>query len=197
MKPMFKSSFNTNTNEKNTTGINHANNTLHENYPNNIKVPVKNNYLRMKKVIKSSFIFLSVFIAFLFIACDEKAFTSNVDCDKCYAEKPTMEKLYVYLTFNDSIDEIPLVIYSGDVEENKVYFVDTAWVENGNPYWVVVDVDKKLSVRAEYRLRGKTIYAVDRAKLVVKHVSDECDVDCYVVEKNHINLELKPEFLKK
>ncbi len=134
--------------------------------------------------------------ALIFNACDEKTFTANVDCDKCYTEKPTMEKLYIYLTFNDSIAEVPLVLYSGDVEDNKVYFIDTAWIENGNPYWVVVDVEKKLSVRAEYRFGGKTIYAVDRAKLEVKHVSDECDADCYVVEKNRINLELKKEFLK-
>jgi hypothetical protein len=150
----------------------------------------------MKKGTINSIIFL-FFIAFHFLACDEKTFTSNVDCDKCYAEKPSMEKLYVYLTFNDSIDEVPLVFYSGNVEDNNVYFVDTAWVENGNPYWVFVDVNKKLSARAEYRLGNKTIYAIDRAKLVVKHVSDECDVDCYVVEKNRMNLELKQDFLKK
>ncbi len=135
-------------------------------------------------------------IAFILPACDEKIYTGSVDCDECYQEKPDSFKLNVYLTFNDSIDEIPLVLYNGNYEDENIDYIDTAWVENGNPYWVYVQVDKEYSVRAEYRFQGRTIYAVDGIRLKTKHVSSEvCYPGCYVVVDNELNLELKNEFM--
>jgi hypothetical protein len=130
----------------------------------------------------------------IILACKEKIFTGSVDCSACYQDKPVVETLYVYLTFNDSIDEIPLVLFRGNVEKGDTDYVDTARVEQGNPYWITVDVDKYYSVRAEYRFANKTIYAIDGTQLVPKYVSDVCDVGCYVVDKNELNLEIKKEF---
>jgi len=89
-------------------------------------------------------VFLSC-IAFLIPACDEKIMTGSVDCSECYQEKPDSFRLNVYLTFNDSIDEIPLVLFNGNYEDKDIDYIDTAWAENGNPYWVYVKVDKEYS----------------------------------------------------
>ncbi|MBN1413875.1 MAG: hypothetical protein JW973_02140 [Bacteroidales bacterium] len=146
------------------------------------------------------FLLVSLFILVVIaLACNEKMFTGSVDCDKCYSEKPEVEKLFVYLTFNEDIDEIPLVLYKGDIEDNHIDYIDTAWAANGNPYWVMVEVEQDYSIRAEYRLARKTIYAVDETRLQVKHVSDVevCDVECWVVEDNTMSLELKDDFMEK
>jgi hypothetical protein len=142
--------------------------------------------------IKLLFFILSV-MAFMIWACDEKI----LNCSECYQDKPDSFELQVYLTFNDSINEIPLVLYNGNYEDNKIDYIDTAWVENGNPYWVYVKVDKEYSVRAEYRFTGKTIYAIDGTRLKAKHVSsDVCYPDCWVIDDNKLDLEIKDEFLK-
>ncbi|MBN2274126.1 MAG: hypothetical protein JXR41_15570 [Bacteroidales bacterium] len=140
-------------------------------------------------------VFLSC-IAFLIPACDEKIMTGSVDCSECYQEKPDSFRLNVYLTFNDSIDEIPLVLFNGNYEDKDIDYIDTAWAENGNPYWVYVKVDKEYSVVAEYRFSGKSIYAVDGTRLKAKHVSEDvCYPDCWVIVDNTLELELKNEFL--
>jgi hypothetical protein len=135
-------------------------------------------------------------IALAILACDEKVFTGKVDCATCYQEEPEWDTLFVHLTFTDSIDEIPLVLYVGNYEENNIDYIDTAWVENGNPYWVTVDVDKEYSVRAEYRLPDKTIYAVDGTRLQTKRVTDVCETECWVIVDNTLDLKIKEEFLK-
>ena len=135
-------------------------------------------------------------IAFAATACNEKLYTGSVECSECYQDRPDSAILYVYLTFTDSIDEIPLVLYNENFEDGSVDWVDTAWVEDGNPYWVYIKVDNEYSVKAEYKFKDKTIYAVDGTRPGTKHVSDVCDDDCWVVVKNKLDLEIKEEFLK-
>jgi hypothetical protein len=141
-------------------------------------------------------LFLLLFAGGFILACSEKVFTGDVDCSQCYVDIPKIETLYVYLTFNDSIDEIPLVLFRGKAEEGDTDYVDTARVEQGNPYWVTVDVDKFYSVKAEYKLTNRTLYAIDGTQLVPKHVTSVCDADCYVVVNNELNLKIRDEFLK-
>ena len=82
-------------------------------------------------------------------------------------------------------------------EDGSVDWVDTAWVEDGNPYWVYIKVDNEYSVKAEYRFKDKTVYAVDGTTSEgTKHVTDVCDVDCWVIVNNKLDLEIKDEFLE-
>ena len=140
-------------------------------------------------------VILSV-IAPLVLACNEKIFTGTVECSECYQDKPDSGILYVYLTFTEDMDEIPLVLYNKNFEDGSVDWVDTAWVEDGNPYWVYIKVDNEYSVKAEYRFKDKTIYAVDGTTPGTKHVTDVCDVDCWVIVNNKLDLEIKNEFLE-
>jgi hypothetical protein len=135
-------------------------------------------------------------IAFALLACNEKVLTGSVECSECYQDRPDSAILYVYLTFTEDIDEIPLVLYNKNYEDESVDWVDTAWVEDGNPYWVYIKVDNEYSVKAEYRFKDKTIYAVDGTQPGVKHVSEVCDVDCWVIVNNKLDLEIKNEFIE-
>ncbi|MBN2348818.1 MAG: hypothetical protein JXJ22_08280 [Bacteroidales bacterium] len=137
---------------------------------------------------KLTFISLLFSIILFATACDEKIFTSDVDCADCYQEKPDSADIIVYLTFNDENERIPLVVYKNEVDNNTIEYVDTA---TGSPYYLYVPVNAEYSVKAKYKKGSKTIYAVDGDKLKIKHVSDVCDTDCWVIVDGIINVELK------
>lgn len=142
---------------------------------------------------------LIALMAFLLPGCDQKVYTGPVECADCYQEEPNEYFLYVYLTFNDSITEIPLVLYDGDIENHDTVYADTARAEDDYPYLFDIDVkiDREYSMSAEYRFGGKTVYAVDGTKVITRLVTESCDVDCYVVDDNAMDLEMKDEFLEK
>lgn len=133
------------------------------------------------------------------MACDNRSFIGIVECAECYQEKPDEYYLDVYLTFNDSITEIPLILYRGDIEDRDTVFADTARAGDGYPYLFGIDVrlERDYSMSAEYRFAGRTLYAVDGTRLKARLVTETCDVDCYVVDDNIMELEIKDEFLEK
>jgi hypothetical protein len=143
-------------------------------------------------------IVLTAVMIFVCQACNDKVFTGSVDCSECYQEKPDEYLLYVYLTFNDSIREIPLVLYRGDIENHDTVYADTARAEDDFPYLFDIDVkvDREYSMSAEYRFTGRTLYAVDGTKLTTALVTESCDAYCYVINDNYMYLEIKDEFLK-
>jgi len=47
------------------------------------------------------------------------------------------------------------------------------------------------SVKAEYNLGEKTIYAVDGDKIKTKFVTETCDLDCWIITGGIINTKLK------
>jgi hypothetical protein len=84
-------------------------------------------------------------VLLLCFSCGEKILTGDVDCAECYREKPDSADLEISLTFNDEFTEVPLVVYKGDVEDNNIEYIDTAYE---SPYFLYVPVDKKYSVKA-------------------------------------------------
>ncbi|HJZ40397.1 MAG TPA: hypothetical protein VJ203_08535 [Bacteroidales bacterium] len=124
-------------------------------------------------------------------SCGEKIFTGDVDCSECYQEKPEFADLIINVSINDSFAEVPLVIYRGDVENGQIEYADTAYK---SPYYHYVPVDKKYSVRADYKKANKTLYAIDGTKLKVLLVTEACDQECYVIENEVINVEISKAF---
>jgi len=131
-------------------------------------------------------------------ACDEKIFTGSVDCSECYQDKPDKYFLAVYLTFNDSIREIPLKLYKGDIENDDILGYDTARAYDDKPYLFIddVDVDRDYSMSAEYRFTGKTFLVVDGTHPKAMAVTEVCDQQCWVIDDNVMELEIKDEFLE-
>jgi hypothetical protein len=150
----------------------------------------------MKTRLSLIFIVLTVLALW---RCDQKVFTGSVNCSDCYQEKPDKYYIAVYLTFNDSIKEIPLKLCQGDIEnDNNILGYDTARAGDESPFLYIEDValDRDYSMSAEYRFKGRTLYVVDGTHPKAKLVSGTCDVDCYVIDNNAMDLEIKDEFLE-
>jgi hypothetical protein len=147
--------------------------------------------------IRFSLVFTAL-MALVLPGCDQKVFTGAVECSECYQAKPDEYLLYVNLTFNDSITEIPLVLYRGGIGNHDTVYADTARAVDDNPYLFDIDVkiDTDYSMSAEYRFTGRTLYAVDGTRLKASLVTESCDVDCWVVDDNTMDLEIKDEFLE-
>jgi hypothetical protein len=131
-------------------------------------------------------------ISLICCSCGEKIFTADVNCSECYTPKPDSVDLVVDLTINDEFKAVPLVIYRGDVEENQIDYVDTAY---SSPYYLSVKVGTKYSVKAKYKRSDRTLFAVDGTKIKVLLVTGTCSEDCYVIRNDRVNLEIRKEFL--
>ena len=114
----------------------------------------------------------------------------SVDCSECYTIYPDSSDITVYLTINNNYPSVPVTIYKDQVDDNRIEYIDTA---TSSPYYLFVPVDQYYSVKAEYTADGKTIFAVDGDKLSVKHVSESCDVECWVVTGGVMDVRLKNE----
>jgi hypothetical protein len=126
-------------------------------------------------------------------SCGEKILTGEVDCNECYAEKPEGDYLFINLTINDAYyPRVPVIVYEGNVEDNNVLTIDTATY---SPFEVYVPMDRKYSVRAEYKKDDATLFAIDGTKLELKVVNDVCDGKCYVIEGQTLNAKIKEDFL--
>jgi len=142
---------------------------------------MKNNQIHI--ILKRLLILILVFAAWS--ACDE--YLGIVDCDECFSIEPDSADLIIYLTINNDHPEVPLVVYKGNIEN------DTDWVDTAvtSPYYLYSKIDEFYSVRAEYKVGDKTIYVVDGDEIKAKHVSESCDVECWVITDGELNVELK------
>jgi hypothetical protein len=142
-----------------------------------------------------SLILLVVFYLFTF-SCEEGAFELNVNCDECYSEKPDSADLIVHLSFSEVNDSIPLAFYRGKVEEGQLEWLDTAYVKDypEGRYYLYSPVSEYYSIKATYKTAAnKTIIAVDGDKLTVKHITDVCDTDCWIIKGGILDVRLKYE----
>ncbi len=135
-------------------------------------------------------IIISLFLVLILYSCHEKIFTSDVDCEYCYSIKPDSVDLVVSLTYNDTYDTIPLVVYKEVVGENNIEYIDTAY---GDTYYLLVPVNAKYSIKVEYKKDSITTYAIDATKVKIKRVSDACDEVCWVIENEEMDCRLKYE----
>jgi hypothetical protein len=132
-----------------------------------------------------------IVICLICLSCGEKLFTADVNCSDCYTPEPDSVDLVVDLTINDEFQAVPLVFYRGDVEDNQIDYVDTAF---SSPYYLAVAAGKKYSVKAKYKRADHILYAVDGTKIKVLLVTGTCDEDCYVIRNNKVNVEIRKNF---
>jgi len=126
------------------------------------------------------------------VSCGEKIFTGDVNCEECYTEKPDNVDLIIHVTINSEFPEVPIVIYSGNIEDNQVIQVDTVYE---SPYYSYVAAGKRYSVKAKYEKDDATLFAVDGTKPKVLRVTDACDSECYVIEDVTLDVRIKKSFL--
>jgi hypothetical protein len=131
---------------------------------------------------------LAGFLILLVCSCSEKIFTAGVDCEECYQIKPDSAWLVVKLTVNDTYESIPLVVYRNEVEIRDMEYIDTAYEST---YYLFVAVNREYSVEAEYIKGNSKIIAIDGTRIKTRHVSSECDEECWIIEGDELNMELK------
>jgi hypothetical protein len=134
---------------------------------------------------------LLIIISAVLASCNGNLFNSNVDCSECYYIEPDSADLVVELTIDERFRYVPLVVYQGEVEDNRIEYTDTAYA---SPYYLWVRVGQKYSVKAEYKKSHATLFVVDGTKIKTNHVQDECDEECYTIEKEALDVQIKDEF---
>ena len=137
---------------------------------------------------KLNLISVLVIIIGIGYSCNEKLFTSDVNCDECYEVKPDSADIIVHVTLDSENPLVPLVVYRGPIEDNNIEYVDTAY---GTTYNLYVPVNAEYSVKAKYKSGDKTIYTVDGDILKIKHVTDACSSDCWIITGGEFFNELK------
>jgi len=136
-------------------------------------------------------ILICVLLALTAVSCGEKLFTADVNCSECYTPEPDSAYLEVKLTINDSFPAVPLVFYRGPAEDRDIEYIDTAY---SSPFYLWVKVGRSYSVKAKYRSAKATLYAFDGTKIRLALVTDACDQECYVIEKDVVDLTIRKKF---
>jgi len=133
-----------------------------------------------------------IFLLFIAESCNEKLYTGDVDCNECYTEEPEDADLIIDLTINSQYYRVPVIVYKGDVEDNKIIAIDTV---DYSPFIVYVPVNEKYSVKAEYIKGESTLFVINGTKLKVLSVSNACDEACYVIKGESLDARIKKGFL--
>ena len=131
--------------------------------------------------------FLLVFMLFVvFAACDNNRKTI---CSKCVTDSNGNSKLCIHISYiGDNPPNYPIKIYEGPLENNNL-LIDTVMYYDYGEFSVMPD--KEYTVTASYVIGGKTYIAVDSARPKIKFDDSSCDIPCYYVYDNIIDLRLK------
>jgi len=121
-------------------------------------------------------------------SCEQQIFDFNINCDDCYYPKPDTAELIMNFTINEENPSVPYILYLGDIEDNKIDFIDTAYSEK---IYLPSKIDVDYSVRAFYKKGSQTIIAVDGDKLKTSRANDVCDYECWLIKGGILDLTLK------
>lgn len=134
-------------------------------------------------------IHLSILIIILaFSSCHESYMSEDYPCAFCFTELPEEAYLTINLSLNKEHDSIPIVIYKGLIEDNVIEWEDTA---TENPYYILVPIENKYTVTAEYKVGDKKIIAVDSDRVFMRKNTTDCDEVCWIIFDGEIDVELK------
>jgi len=134
--------------------------------------------------------YILLIIAITAASCSETS--SSTDCENpdysnCNTTEPSFGQIILDITFNQENQKVPVIIYKGKIENNNVYFSDTAYT---TPYILNVDLNYYYAVKAFYKSGSKTIIAVDGDDVKSKS-NTNCDSICWSVQNGDIDLRLK------
>lgn len=137
----------------------------------------------MNKIILLLFVFLIITMS----CTDNNTDCENPDYSNCNGIEPRYGDLNIKLTINRENTKIPIIIYTGKIENNNIYYIDTA---TSNNYTISVDINHFYSAKATYILGNKTIIAIDGDDVKSKS-NTVCDSNCWKVQDGNIDLRLK------
>lgn len=131
-------------------------------------------------------LFVLVIALCLFSSC----YKFHDDCDTsiyCNTDYPDSGYVDITVTEVGTNNYVPITIFEGDVDDNKIVLVDTLY-ETTTYYYL--PVKKRYSAKAEYRKAGITTYVFDGTKIKVTKFWN-CDERCYEVKDGKLDLQLE------
>jgi hypothetical protein len=111
-----------------------------------------------------------------------------VNCYECFVDKPSTGIVELSLTIDPENLSVPVTIYLGSFEDNRVAYTGTYNLANPT---IRVNVDVEYTVRAEYVRNGRTYYVVNKLHLKVWKDTESCNEPCYYFVNNEVDLRLK------
>jgi hypothetical protein len=144
--------------------------------------PLKINYIRMKNILK----LILLFILTVCFSCEEKGLLVN--CPDCFEEEPTDTNLEVKLDIGQNKAPILVKVYEGNLEDGVLY---TSTYASGTSISILVTLNKKYTLTANYYISDDCYITVDSATPRVKYDKSQCDNPCYFVYDRGIDLRLK------
>lgn len=119
-------------------------------------------------------------------SCEELSYLNG----DCYAEKPLEGELTVKVSIQDSVSYVPVKIFQGKYENNKLIFKDTLTVRESTYF---LPVNSFYTVSAEYTSEGKVYVVIDGGEIKVKKIENNENFSdpCWSLINVSLDLELK------
>ena len=134
------------------------------------------------RIIKIILVFLLISIGF---SCEKQGLFVN--CEDCITVEPIDTRLEILIDAGVSAGAI-ITVYEGNIEDNIIY---NTFKANGEKTSVVVFLNRKYTVTANYLIDDKNYVAVDSATPRVNFDDMKCDDPCYFIYDFDIDLRLK------
>lgn len=111
----------------------------------------------------------------------------NYDYQDCNTIQPFEAKMVINFSVSSKIKSVAFEVYKGYVDDNNLYFQDTAW-DASKEY--LMPVDEYWSVKATYHIDGKTIKVIDGGNIKVTN-ANVCDSTCWSVNELVLDAAIK------
>jgi hypothetical protein len=137
-----------------------------------------------------SILCLVIFVLFLCIphkSCDYPIFF-QINCSECYTDEPNELEIAVTVNKNDENQRIPITIFFGPFEDNKIALIDTV-TSNKNYYWL--QTNKQYTLMAEYYKNGRRYIVISGLNFNMYKDYESCSEPCYYVFSTDVDLKLK------
>lgn len=123
-----------------------------------------------------------ILLVFLF-SCEELLI---VDCTECLTGEPLKATLQIRIEENQQ--GVKINIYEGDLEDNVLFRSISTY---SRAIFQDVPLNKSYTISAEYPKGDKTYVVVDSVRPRVKYTEDQCDIPCYYIYDNVVELFIK------
>lgn len=135
--------------------------------------------IRMNKI--SYILLLWIFGGY---ACND---FKSVNCSDCYTSDPDSASLSILLTINSQNPEVMFYLYEGKADQGTLIFHDTIGLGN---FSLWLPTHHYYAAKAVYLQQYDTVVAFDGCSFKAKEVENECNFNCYVFEKEQLDLRL-------
>ncbi|MCU0457305.1 MAG: hypothetical protein MUE74_13490 [Bacteroidales bacterium] len=119
----------------------------------------------------------------LLFSCEELVI---VDCTECLTDEPLKATLQIRM--EDNQQGVKINIYEGDLEDDVLFRSITTY---SRAIFQDVPLNKSYTISAEYVKGDKTYVVVDSVRPRVKYTEAQCDIPCYYIYDNIIEMFLK------